>query len=350
MTAPRVAVVMPAYNAARHIETAIRSVLAQSLDDFEFVVVDDASTDATPEIAARLAAADPRLRVHRMPENGGNAVARNTGIGLTRAALIAMQDADDIAHPDRLARQVAAIEADPGCLLVAASVHWIDPEGRIFGTQITDYDTAMLRWVLCFKMRLIQSTFLFRRTLPDGSPALYDASMRQTQDYDLLARLIQAGGVRCLPDVLAGYRMHPDQVSSVERSPQSRRALEIGAALRRALLPADVAAALDPVADAVLQGGVPAEAFLEGLDRHTRHMAAEIPSHRGAFATLAALEAHFLLTRLHRSQARAMADLARRRPAWALRAGAAKIATLPAKRRALRDWAHVPGIAGPETA
>ncbi len=339
---PAVSVIMPAYNSAEHIEMSVRSILNQTFADFELIVVDDTSSDETFDILTRLAAEDARIRLHQAEQNRGNAVARNKGLDMARAPLIAMMDSDDISHPQRLEIQVAAMAADPECLLLASSVHWIDPKGRVFATHISDGDGVMMRWILCFKMLLIQSSFLFRRTFPNGTPVRYDETFRQTQDYDLLARLLLQGAIRCLPDVLVAYRVHPKQVSSEHRKKQTARALQVAGRLRTQLLPIPVATALEAVSEAIYRGGVDSHDILEGLAQHCSNGALTSPSHQGAIETAAALEAHFLLTRVTGSQVRALALLARRYPRWAVRVALAKLSKVPAKRHARTEWASIP--------
>lgn len=104
----RVSVVIPCFNAAEFVETAVRSVLAQTLADLECLVIDDCSTDGTPTVLARLAAEDPRVRVVTLPANAGPSAARNAGIDGARGEWIALLDADDAYLPHRLERLVAA--------------------------------------------------------------------------------------------------------------------------------------------------------------------------------------------------------------------------------------------------
>ena len=107
MSAPLVSVVMPVYNGEAFIVDAVRSILAQTLRDFELIVVDDGSTDKTAELLAAERSADARLVVHTQPSNMGFRTALNTGCALARGAFVACMDADDVSLSDRLERQVA---------------------------------------------------------------------------------------------------------------------------------------------------------------------------------------------------------------------------------------------------
>src|SRR5689334_11102780 len=114
---PRVTVVTPVYNGAAFLREAIDSILQQTFTDFEYLIIDDGSTDATPDLLREAARVDGRIRVVTR-EAAGVAVARNTGLSLARADLIAHQDADDLSLPDRLARQVAFLDAHPEVVMV----------------------------------------------------------------------------------------------------------------------------------------------------------------------------------------------------------------------------------------
>ncbi|MFD1958687.1 glycosyltransferase family 2 protein [Novosphingobium panipatense] len=114
---PRVSVLLPCYNGAAYLEEAVRSILLQTFADFELIVVDDGSTDATADILARMGRRDPRLRVVRQP-NGGIVAALNTAIAHARGEYIARMDADDVSFPERFAFQVAWLDAHPATVLV----------------------------------------------------------------------------------------------------------------------------------------------------------------------------------------------------------------------------------------
>ena len=109
-TPARVSVVMPAYNAAATITRSIDSVLTQTRADLELIVVDDCSSDATPDLLAGYAAADARVRVHRQRANAGVAAARNTGIGMATGDYVAFLDSDDCWHPRKLELQIAQMQ------------------------------------------------------------------------------------------------------------------------------------------------------------------------------------------------------------------------------------------------
>ncbi len=126
---PAVSVVMPLYNARRHLASALDSVLAQTFTDFEIIAVDDGSRDDTLDLLRQYESRDPRVRVLSRP-NTGIVGALNDGMRLARADLIARMDGDDLCLPDRFEKQVAYLQQHPDCVLVGSQVLLIDPDGE----------------------------------------------------------------------------------------------------------------------------------------------------------------------------------------------------------------------------
>src|SRR5690349_12083876 len=125
---PRVSVVMPVHNGGPFLERAVESILGQSFADFEFVIIDDGSTDSTGEVRRRHQAADHRVRVHHQ-EKAGLVASLNDGCSRARAPYIARMDADDIAFPERLDRQVELLDREPEVVLVGSATVTIDASG-----------------------------------------------------------------------------------------------------------------------------------------------------------------------------------------------------------------------------
>ena len=124
--APTVSVVMTVYNTERYVGEAVGSVLGQTFGDFEFVIVDDGSTDRSTTILKDFAARDPRIRLVSRP-NTGIVAAANEGIGLARGRYLARMDSDDVCLPRRFETQVNYLEQHPECVLVGSRVTVVDP-------------------------------------------------------------------------------------------------------------------------------------------------------------------------------------------------------------------------------
>jgi hypothetical protein len=135
MTDCLVSVIMPAYNAEATIARSIESVLAQTLTQFELIVVDDRSSDGTARLVDRHAQADTRILLHRLPANGGVAAARNAGIARARGRYVAFLDSDDWWHPRKLELQIAQMLASSAQLSYCAYQR-VHPDGRVLSTIV----------------------------------------------------------------------------------------------------------------------------------------------------------------------------------------------------------------------
>jgi len=247
---PQVSVLMAVYNGERYLESALRSVTEQTLRDIEIVVVDDCSTDESPAILQRLAAEDPRIRVFTAPHNLRLAGALNLGLDQVRAPLIARMDADDLCMPDRLEVQKRFMDTHPGITLTGTSIDWIDENGAFLRRSVRGRDSFTARWMVRFFPGISHPTFMFRPTLPDGSPLRYDAQLTLAQDHDLLSRLICAGAqIACLPDMILRYRVHGAAASVAKRAEQQAASRALSEAFQRRTLPPDIFDALTAMRD-----------------------------------------------------------------------------------------------------
>jgi hypothetical protein len=206
MDSTRVTVLMAAYNAADYIREAIESVLAQTFEHFECLVVDDGSTDSTAEVVRSYT--DPRVKVVALERNSGAAAARNEGLHLAKADLVAILDADDIAYPRRLERQVEYMDDHPNCSLLGCAYDLIDATGAIQGTARWPCETAVIRWQLLTRNVIGHSTVMLRRgeALSAGG---YKEGLRNGQDYALWTVMAPLTEVAQLPEVLVAYRDNP---------------------------------------------------------------------------------------------------------------------------------------------
>ncbi|NLE50087.1 MAG: glycosyltransferase family 2 protein [Chloroflexi bacterium] len=214
---PLVSVLMPAHNGERYLAGAIDSILAQTLRDFELIVVDDGSTDRTPEILDRYARRDSRVRVHRQ-ENQGIPAARNQCLDLATGRYLAWMDSDDVALPARLQKQVAFMDAHPE---IGVCGTWVKTIGAAAG-QVWRYptDDATLRSVLVFNPPFANTSTVVRREALEAAGLRFDLSFPQAQDYDLWARAAQHTRLANLPEALVLYRLHPRQVTETRSDNQ----------------------------------------------------------------------------------------------------------------------------------
>jgi hypothetical protein len=212
---PTVSVLMPVYNGERYLRDALESVLGQSWRDFEFVVVDDGSTDGTSTILAGYS--DPRLRVLRT-EHRGLISALNTGMAHCRAPLVARMDADDISYPERLERQLEFMQRHEGVAVVSCGVELLDECGRVVGRH-PDPDFSDLLLALAGGNPIVHGSVMMRRSALPPAPVY----RRPPEDYTLWIELMAAGRrFGCVPQTLYGFRIHTDRYSIYRAADQSR--------------------------------------------------------------------------------------------------------------------------------
>jgi glycosyltransferase involved in cell wall biosynthesis len=204
---PRISVVLPVFNAAAHLEETLRSVREQSLEDWELIAVDDGSGDDSAAILERAASADRRLRVVRQ-DNAGVSVARNRGVAISHAPLIAFLDADDLWHPGKLAAHLALHRIDPGVGVSFARVEFLTPAGAATGIRSA-------RWrqpprpseLLAENPTTTTSNWVVRRDLFDTVGGFVEG-MNHSEDLEWLLRVACCSSCRfgVLEDVLTFYR------------------------------------------------------------------------------------------------------------------------------------------------
>ena len=214
-----VSIVIPLYNATAYIGEAIASIQAQSMTDWELIVVDDGSTDDSVAAAQKAAVGipDERFRLVRQA-NSGEPAARNAGNALARGEWIACTDADDWWEPTKLARQLAAAEtAGSDCVLVHTGVVHHFPDGRVVAVDMAAAGRRVGRCTaaLLEPTSICHPSILVRRQTLEQIGG-YDAGFRQACDIDLYFRLTAVGSFAFVPEHLTHYRIHAGQLS---RSP-----------------------------------------------------------------------------------------------------------------------------------
>jgi glycosyltransferase involved in cell wall biosynthesis len=215
---PDISIVMPVWNGEAYLEEAVKSVLAQTFRDFEFLIIDDGSTDRTPEILAKYQSNDSRIRVLRL-EHSGIVSALNRGISEARAEWIARMDSDDISHPTRLEKQWKQIKENPRAVLchchrtIIGDPSLVTPAGYFIRTQ------ALLALRLCFHCPIVHPTVLFRKEtfLECGA---YDESEQHAEDYGLWGRMLTKGEVTGVAEPLLDFRVHGGSISKRKLSAQ----------------------------------------------------------------------------------------------------------------------------------
>ena len=227
MTTSLISVLMAAYNAEAYVEAAIESLLAQSWNRLELIVVDDGSSDSTGDRLAAMARRDPRIRILTNATNLGLAASLNRAIDAARGDLLARMDADDIALPDRLRQQMVAFAADPRLVLLGSNVRQISASGH--PDDITDLpiDDWTIRCVSLSLNPFAHPTVMMRIGPFREAGLRYNVGFETTQDWELWLRLMQYGRVANLPEPLVEQRVHTSSISARRRQQQRNNSLRI---------------------------------------------------------------------------------------------------------------------------
>ena len=208
---PHISVVLPAYNAEKYLDQAVRSILAQTFTDFELIIVDDGSIDNTLAIAHNLA--DPRIRVIANKENRGIPKTRNIGWKAATGEFIAHQDADDYSHPTRLEKQITYLRKNPRVGVLGTNRQTINRQGKI-----RDHKPMPEQAVfddLLHRNLIINGSAMVRRSVLEQADGC-DEWFRLSSDYDLWLRIADGiAWIRNLPEALYVHREH-DQSSTTK--------------------------------------------------------------------------------------------------------------------------------------
>ncbi|MBF0142952.1 MAG: glycosyltransferase [Magnetococcales bacterium] len=236
---PRVTVLMAVCNAGDFLALALTSILTQSLAEFEFVVVDDGSTDGSAEVLARFALLDRRLVILENGANLGLTRSLNRGLGRARGRYVARQDADDLSLPERLARQVAFLDRHPEIGFVGSAAGMIDAHGEVLEIRRHPVTDTEIRWMGIFHNPFFHTSVMFRRELVPNDGRLYDERFSVAQDYDLWVRLLQRTRGANLRTPLVCHRLHERRTSRTRREEQRQVALTVPGRQMRELLPGE---------------------------------------------------------------------------------------------------------------
>jgi glycosyltransferase involved in cell wall biosynthesis len=224
---PKISVILPVYNGLPYLELAIKSILVQTFQDFELIIIDDGSIDESTSVIESFN--DLRIRFVRQ-QNHGLAATLNKAIVLAKGEYIARQDQDDICLPLRMQRQVEFLNANPevGMVGTAAEI-WVGNE-RTSRLLAHPADDAALRFGLLFDNYFVHSSVMIRRSVFDKVGAYSEDRTRQPpEDYELWSRVIREYKVANLPEVLMAYREVPGSMSRAGINPFIKNLVKISA-------------------------------------------------------------------------------------------------------------------------
>lgn len=218
----KVSVLMPAYNVEKYVGEAIESILNQTFKDFEFIIINDGSTDDTAKIINEYAAKDARIKFVDNKKNSGLIAVLNQGLDICNGEYIARMDSDDIAYPERFAKQVKYLDKHHECGVLGTSY-------KMFGSS---EETVILpKNVSIVKMLtggwVAHPTVMMRKSVLDKHNLYYDPECLVAEDYDLWTRLVRVTEVHNLQEVLLNYRWHGENVSITKAEIQKQTVAKI---------------------------------------------------------------------------------------------------------------------------
>ena len=223
-TAPRVSVLMSVYNGARYLREAVDSILGQTFGDFEFIIVDDGSTDETPAILDSYG--DPRIVRLRNETNIGLTRSLNKGLAVARGEYVARQDADDVSDSSRLAKQTQFLAVMESVAIVGSAHYEIDPNGRVLRLITPPVESSEIHDHLLYQSCFCHGSVLMRLHAVK-SVGFYREDVPVTQDRDLWLRLSDRYSLANLSDPVYYLRISADSVSSRRRRLQRKIGVQL---------------------------------------------------------------------------------------------------------------------------
>jgi glycosyltransferase involved in cell wall biosynthesis len=223
---PLVSVILAVYNCEKYLGEAIASIQSQTYQNWELLIIDDASTDSSADIAAAYAQADPRIQFLRQPQNAGPMVCFNRGIDRAAGKYIARLDADDLMLPARLAKQVDYLEAHPDVGLLGTAFEMIDDQGDRIATCAVSTGTENLKTLLKTKNPILHPSIMMSADRLRAIGA-YSEAYPYAEDYALCLDFAEVSKIENIDEVLTRYRILSSSVSRKSLKKQSWDVLRI---------------------------------------------------------------------------------------------------------------------------
>ena len=220
MKTPKVSVIMPAYNSEKYVGEAIESILNQTFIDFEFIILNDGSTDNTPKIVKEYAKRDKRIKFIDNKKNQGFIASLNQCLDVARGEYLAKMDSDDISLPQRLQKQVDYLEKNPNVGLVGTGY-------RAFGTQTFDVIHKQFVSILDMFTGCYTTIFMLKKEIIDRYNLRFRKEYLHAEDYDFYSRFCKYSEIHNIQEILYLYRIHGNNVSVKHASIQSQNSEKV---------------------------------------------------------------------------------------------------------------------------
>ncbi len=211
MRNPKVTVLMSVYNGEKYLREAINSILNQTFKNFEFLIINDGSTDKTEELLKYYN--DPRVKIYTNKKNIGLTKSLNTGLKIAKGEYIARQDADDISMPERLTKELNFLSEHPNYGIVGTSVKIIDEKNEIIRSVVQPTKDRQIRELLKIDNCINHGSAMIRKTALN-EVGQYDENMLRSQDYELWLRISKRYLLANLPELLYCWRKHEDNIAA----------------------------------------------------------------------------------------------------------------------------------------
>lgn len=233
---PLVTVLLSSHNGEKYLRQALDSMAAQTFTDWEWVLVDNASTDGTGSIMDDYAETQSgRIRVVHNPVKLDLADSLNVGLAVARGRYVARMDDDDVAHPERLQRQVGELEADSRLMLLGTQAYRVDEVTGLADDFTWYLDPVRLRLCLCWYNPFMHASVMYRRLNGAGQPVAYPTRYSFAEDYGLWAELVSAGRTKIMKDRLMTYRKRAGSMTGSGRTLQLESSHKVSEWYTRAL-------------------------------------------------------------------------------------------------------------------
>jgi glycosyltransferase involved in cell wall biosynthesis len=217
---PKITVLMSVYNGEKFLSEAIESILNQSFSDFEFIIIDDKSTDSSLEIIKSFADLDCRIIIIQNKENIGLTKSLNHGLKFAKGDYIARMDADDVSMVDRLSVQFKEFLSNQNVLVVSGNIDYINSAGEELFKTKRYTNPCMIAWGLFFGNCLGGHSQVMFKLKPVIELGGYSEKFKYAQDYELWGRMLNIGMISIIPDVILQYRSHKDSISIKNKTEQ----------------------------------------------------------------------------------------------------------------------------------
>lgn len=214
---PKISVLMPVYNCRPFIEESVNSILNQTFEDFEFIIIDDCSTDGTYEYLQTLT--DPRIIIIRKVKNSGYTISLNMGLKMAKGMYIARMDGDDISFPDRFEKQVTFMDENPDIILSGGGYKAIDSDFK-FIPRTSSEDIVL---ELMSLSPIAHPTAFFRSDILNSNSLQYNTQYEPAEDYKMWTTLVEYGKLANITDIILHYRIHPNQTTNLRAKIQREK-------------------------------------------------------------------------------------------------------------------------------